>query len=141
MKHARQRAWQGWILAALVGAAVPRSGAPRDVRADPAPAVNFSFDNADVRLLIRLVGEITGRRFVVDERVTGQVTVMAPGPLPAEELYPLFMAVLEARGFTVIERDGASFVVPLPERTAVAPPVYGPREAVEIGRASCRERV
>ena len=134
MKFAQQQAWPAVALAVLFGAAASRAVAQRDGRvASAAPTVNFSFDNADVRLLIRLVGEVTGRRFVVDERVSGQVTVMAPGPLPAEELYPLFLAVLEARGFTVIERDGTSFVVPLPERTVVAPPVYGPQEALGEG--------
>ncbi len=86
--------------------------------------VNFAFDNADIRLMIRLVGEITGRRFILDERVAGQVTVMAPAPLPVDQVYPLFLSVLEARGFTVVERDNACFVVPLPERPAVVPPVY-----------------
>ena len=110
-------------------------GGALHVRAQsPAPAtVNFSFDNADIRLLVRLVGELTGRRFVLDERVVGQVTVMAPAPLAVDQVYPLLLSILEARGFTIVERDGAHFVVPLPERPAVAPPVYGPAEAVGEG--------
>ncbi len=86
-----------------------------------AATVNFSFDNADIRLLIRLVGEVTGRRFIVDERVVGQITVLPPGPVRLDEVYPLFLSILEARGFSAVERDGAVFIVPLPERTAPAP--------------------
>jgi len=111
------------IALAAVAAAVGGSGAAQEPRAGTVASINFSFDNADIRLLIKLVGEVTRRRFVVDERVVGQVTVLPPGPVRLDEIYPLFLSILEARGFTVVERDGAGFVVPLPERGALVPEV------------------
>ncbi len=88
-----------------------------------ARGVNFSFDAADIKLLIRLVGEITGRRFVMGDKVEGTVTVISSAPVPVSEVYPLFLSILEARGFTVVEREGTSFVIPLAEAapTAMAP--------------------
>jgi general secretion pathway protein D len=85
-----------------------------------ARTVNFSFDQADIRLLARMVGEITGRRIVVGEKVEGRITILAPGPVAAQEVYPLFVAVLESRGWTIMERDGTAFIVPLPEGPAGA---------------------
>lgn len=108
---------------AALAAAVGGSGAAQEPRAGTVASINFSFDNADIRLLIKLVGEVTRRRFVVDERVVGQVTVLPPGPVRLDEVYPLFLSILEARGFTVVERDGAGFVVPLPERGTMIPEV------------------
>ena len=88
-----------------------------------AGGVNFSFDAADIKLLIRLVGEITGRRFVMGDKVEGTVTVISSAPVPVSEVYPLFLSILEARGFTVVEREGTSFVISLAEAapTAMAP--------------------
>ena len=50
--------------------------------ATPVAGVKFSFDQADIRLIIRLAGEVTGRRFVVDEKVAGTVTVIASRASP-----------------------------------------------------------
>jgi len=113
-------------IAAVAVAAACAPAMAQEPRPPAVASVNFSFDNADIRLLIKLVGEVTRRRFVVDERVVGQVTVLPPGPVRLDEVYPLFLSILEARGFTVVERDGAGFVVPLPERGAIVPDIAAP---------------
>ncbi len=65
--------------------------------------VNFNFDQVDIRLLTRLVGKETGRQFVLDEKVSGKVTVVTPPRIPLDEVYPLFLSILESSGFTVIQ--------------------------------------
>ena len=100
------------------------------VHARPAPAaseqrVNFNFDQVDIRLLIQQVGELSGRRFVVDETVTGRVTVVTPEPIALDEVYPLFLSVLEGRGLSVIELDGLFRVVSLPDSASIAAPYIG----------------
>lgn len=120
---------------AAVATPVPRRGVPNPppLDAEPAapggpvaaapggPVVNFNFDAADIRLLAKLVGEMTGRRFVVGDKVTGNITVVSPTPVPAAQVYPLFLSVLESRGFTVIDREGATFIVPMIEQTGMVP--------------------
>ncbi|HEY8240139.1 MAG TPA: secretin N-terminal domain-containing protein, partial [Kiritimatiellia bacterium] len=81
------------------------------------------FDQADVRLLVRLVGERTGRKFVVDDEVSGKVTVVTPGAIPAADVYPLLLSVLESSGYSVIEREDAAYVVPLPKGGLTGAPV------------------
>lgn len=106
--------------------------APRRLQAPPAAGgVSFNFDNADIRILAKIVGEMTGRRFVVNDKVAGTVTVISPAPIQTSEVYPLFLSILESRGFTVIERDGASFIVPLPDAQGmlVIPEVTGSTNA------------
>jgi len=116
------------VLAALLltGAAGAQTNAP------PARAgyVNFNFDQVDLRLLVKLVGEMTGRRFVVDNTVTGRVTVVTPPQIPVAEVYPLFLAVLESSGYSVVARDRLLHLVALPERGIPAAPVVGGLEAV-----------
>ncbi len=89
----------------------------------PAALVNFNFDQVDIRVLAKLVGEMTGRRFVLDNAVAGKVTVVSPPRMPVSEIYPLFLSILQSSGFTVIERPGATQIVPISAGIAGAPVV------------------
>lgn len=122
-----------WILGLCIGLAAGLAvlAAPPAPALDPSaasriePRINFSFDQVDVRLLVKLVGDMTGRRFVVDKGVTGTVTVISPAPVPSSEVYRLFASILEAHGYAVVEREGLSYVMPLPERGVVGGQVVG----------------
>jgi len=96
----------------------------------PQASVNFTFSQVDVRVFIKVIGEITGRRFIVDEAVKGQVTVMAPH-VPASEAFSLFAKILESIGCAVIEGPDVNRIVLLPARTIPSAPVVG-----ENGRLS-----
>jgi len=118
------------LLAAALAAACPAPiSRAEDVEASPAQThVNFSFDQVDIRLLVKLVGEMTGRRFVVDDAVTGRVTVVTPGQIPVSEVYALFLSILESSGYSVVEKKDASYVVALPGRDLPDAPVVLPEQ-------------
>lgn len=95
---------------------------------EPAPAgagpasggtVMFNFEQADIRLVTQIVGKITGKKFIVPESVTGRVTILTRGPIPVAEVYPLYLNMLEASGYTVAERDGVCQVLALPAGPAL----------------------
>ena len=67
---------------------------------------------ADIRELISKVSEISGRNFVVDPRVRGDVTVISPQPLDAEGVYALFLSVLRVHGFAAIESETGIKIIP-----------------------------
>lgn len=69
--------------------------------------------DADIQTLITTVAELTGRNIVIDPRVSGEVTVISHQPMSDEQLYDLFLAVLEVNEFGVVETDTALKVVPL----------------------------
>ena len=109
----------------------PRSEAASN---PPGATVNFNFEQADLRLLVKLVGEMTGRRFVLDETLTGKVTVVTPERIPVEEAYPLLVSVLEASGYTVAEQAGTHRVLKLGEAgVASAPVVIGNEGGPQAG--------
>jgi len=58
--------------------------------------------DADIRAFVTQVADITGRSFVVDPRVTGKVTVLSSTPMNRDEIYDLFLAVLNVHGFVAI---------------------------------------
>ena len=74
--------------------------------------INFDFEEADLRAVIQAVAEFTGRNFLVDPSVEGTVTVVAPEPLTGEEAYRVFQSVLEVNGFTTVDADGVTKIVP-----------------------------
>ena len=63
--------------------------------------------------MISLMSELTGKNFLVDDKVRGKVTVIAPQPVTPAEAYQIFLAALELQGFTVVSRGPISTIVPL----------------------------
>jgi general secretion pathway protein D len=86
-----------------------------------APSVQFNFEQADVRLVTKLVGQLTGRTFIVPDGVEGKLTILTRGPVAADEVWPLFTGALEAAGYAVREEGGAWRVVQLPGAAPAVP--------------------
>ena len=108
-----------WWAAALCGT-VLFLGAARAAEPEPSGrSVQFNFVQADIHTVTKIVGAATGKTFIVPEDVTGKVTILTQGPVPAEEVYPLFLSMLEGSGYTVAERGGVHRVVRLPGAPAL----------------------
>jgi len=80
--------------------------------ASPVEAVSFDFDNVDIRSFIKIVSELTGRNYVVDPSVTGQITVTSPEPVPPDAVDEVFQAVLNVYGFVAVTDGGIVKIVP-----------------------------
>ena len=91
--------------------------------------VNFSFDQVDIRTFVKLVGEITAQTFVVDQGVDGKVTIVTP-PIPVDQVFPLFVSVLESAGCSVVQEKGVTRVVALSTRESPNAPVVGEGDAL-----------
>ena len=106
---------------------------PQQTASAPTPAaasgfVNFNFDQVDIRFLVKLVGDLTGKRFVIDNEIDGKVTVVTPAQIPISEVYPLFVSILEAEGCAIVEREGISRIVMRTKRGTPIAPVMGENE-------------
>lgn len=77
--------------------------------------------DADLRAFVEIVAEATGRNFTLDNRVQGEVTVIAPGRVSDEALYEIFLNVLELNRLTIIEGDAVDRIVPLDIARELAP--------------------
>jgi general secretion pathway protein D len=74
--------------------------------------VTIDFDNVDIRVLIRFVSELTGRNFLLDERVKGKVTVISSRKIAVDEVYNVLQSVFEIYGFTAVQAGDVIKVVP-----------------------------
>ncbi len=95
-------------------------------RSDTA-VINFTFDQVDIPTFVKLVGEITGKRFVVGDSIDGKITVVSP-KVDRSEVYPLFLSILESAGCSVLEDGNILRVVKLTSRPVQLASVIGPDE-------------
>ncbi len=72
----------------------------------------LNLKDADIGTLITTVGEITGQNFIVDPRVKGQVTVISTTPMSPEDIYGVFLSVLQVHGFAAVPAGPVTKIVP-----------------------------
>jgi type II secretory pathway component GspD/PulD (secretin) len=75
--------------------------------------VYLNYRNVDILQMITLMSELTGRNFLVDDKVRGRMTLIAPQPVTRAEAYQIFLAALTMQGFTVVSQGPISTIVPL----------------------------
>ncbi|MGZ7882690.1 type II secretion system secretin GspD [Acinetobacter soli] len=68
--------------------------------------------DADLTAFINEVADITGKNFAVDPRVRGNVTVISNKPLTRDEVYDLFLGVLNVNGVVAIPSGNTIKLVP-----------------------------
>ena len=62
-----------------------------------------NYKEADIRQIVEAVGEITGKTFIIDPRVSGQkVTMISSTPMSPEAFYEAFLSVLEVHQYAAV---------------------------------------
>ena len=69
--------------------------------------------NADIQAFISQIADMTGKNFVVDPRVRARdVTVVSTKALSADEVYELFLSVLQVHGYAAVPAGDIIKIVP-----------------------------
>jgi len=74
--------------------------------------VTIDFDDVDIALFVKFISELTGKNFVIDQRVKGKVTIISPTKITVDEAYKVFESVLEVNGFTTVPAGNITKIVP-----------------------------
>jgi general secretion pathway protein D len=72
----------------------------------------LSLENADINAVISTVAELTGRNFIVDPKVRGKVTIISGREMSVNDLYEVFLSVLQVHGYVAIPDGNATKIVP-----------------------------
>jgi general secretion pathway protein D len=74
----------------------------------PTDKVDLQLEDADLGELVRVIGELTGKRFVIasPKLAKTKASVYAPQKVTVAEAYQAFLAVLTANGLTVVPQAG-----------------------------------
>ena len=74
--------------------------------------ITLNLNGADIHAFIGAVSEITGKNFIIDPRVKGQITVVSAAPTDPAALYEVFLSVLNVHGFTAVDAGNVTKIVP-----------------------------
>ncbi|MCA9602252.1 MAG: hypothetical protein KC417_09520, partial [Myxococcales bacterium] len=73
------------------------------VPTSPRARVTFNLEDADLPDLVRLISNLTGKRFILSSKVRSlKATVFAPTQVTVAEAYNAFLSILEVNGMTVV---------------------------------------
>lgn len=88
---------------ATTRATEPPDGPPVDKKEihNNAKTVVMSFDKRDLAEVIQFVSQFTQRNFILPERVAGKITILSNSPIPADEVWNVFVAALDANNWAV----------------------------------------
>ena len=78
----------------------------------PAEKVTLNFSDADLVAVINSVSQITGKNFIIDPRVKGKINVVSSKPLNEEEVYNVFLSILQVHGFATVPTKNAIKIIP-----------------------------
>ncbi|NWA05639.1 type II secretion system secretin GspD [Pseudomonas gingeri] len=95
--------------------------------------VQLNFVDADIQAVVRALSRSTGRQFLVDPRVKGNLTLVSEGEVPAHRAYDMLLAALRMQGFSVVDVGGVSQVVPEADAKLLGGPIYSADRPAENG--------
>ncbi|MGB3457545.1 MAG: type II secretion system secretin GspD [Litorimonas sp.] len=107
---------------AALGLAVSALYLPVAAQAQTADHI-ISLERADIRDFIDDVAVVTGRTFLVDPRVEGQVTISSEQALSDAEVFSVFKEVLRVHGYTLVRTPGGEYRITLLQGSAQDAPL------------------
>ncbi len=77
---------------------------PEDITNENFPELIESFDypNANIADVVTAISELTGKNFIIDPQVRGNITIIAPTQITVAEAYRAFLSALAMNRFTVV---------------------------------------
>ena len=93
------------VSAALILVAGPATAADDE-------AVSLNFVNAEIDAVIKAIGKITGRNFLIDPRVRGNLNIVTNTPVPKSLTFDILLSALRLQGYTAVESAGVIKIVP-----------------------------
>lgn len=96
----------------------------------PGARITFNLQDADLPDLIRAIGNITGKRFILGGKVRSiKTTIYSPTKVTPAEAYQAFLSVLETNGMTVVPAGRYLKIEETAGAVTNSLPTYSPGEA------------
>ncbi len=74
--------------------------------------VTFNFQDVEIQSVIKSVSKLTGKTFLVDPAVKGKVTLISSEGLAEDEIYGVFLSVLQVHDYAAIESGSVVKIIP-----------------------------
>jgi general secretion pathway protein D len=76
--------------------------------------ISIDFNDVDIEVFIKFISELTGRNFIIDRRVKGNISVISPTKISVDEAYRVFESVLEVHGYATVDAGEITKIIPSP---------------------------
>ncbi|MCW9014210.1 MAG: type II secretion system secretin GspD [Gammaproteobacteria bacterium] len=77
-----------------------------------ADQITLNLKEADIRALISTVSKFTGKNFVIDPRVKAKVTIVSAKTMSEDEVYEVFLSILQVHGYAAVPVGNVIKIVP-----------------------------
>ena len=77
-----------------------------------AKGVVLNFSDVDISTMVKFISDLTGRNFIMDDRVKGKISVFSPAKLSNDDAFNVFTSVLELKGFTIVKAGRVYKIIP-----------------------------
>ncbi len=73
----------------------------------------LNFNNTELSEFLTVMGQLTGKNIIIDEKVKGKITISSSKKVPVSQAYELMKSILEIKGFAVVETRNAVKILPI----------------------------
>lgn len=125
-------AFLGWLLVLPAWAQLPESQ-PALLKKDAAArlrggSIMLNYEQVDIKLLARLMSELTGRNIVVDSTVNAQLTVISSREVSPNEAWSIFEVALNRSGFELYNHGSFYQVLPIKDAARLGQVLVNPHD-------------
>ncbi|MDD4882703.1 MAG: type II secretion system secretin GspD [Gallionellaceae bacterium] len=89
------------------------------------PKISLNFVNADIGEVLKAIGQVTGKTFIVDPRVKGTLNIASPQPVSKSVAYDILLSSMRLQGYAAVESNGVVRIVPEADAKFYALPYTG----------------
>ncbi|MDD2319025.1 MAG: type II secretion system secretin GspD [Geobacteraceae bacterium] len=68
-----------------------------------AKGIVLNFSDVDISTMVKFISDLTGKNFILDEKVKGKISVFSPAKISVDEAFNVFTSVLDLKGFSVVK--------------------------------------
>ncbi len=94
--------------------AAPMKPGPSPSEVSPDSFISIDFNDVDIEVFIKFISELTGKNFIIDQRVKGTISVISPTRISVKEAYAVFESVLDVHGFAAVDAGSVTKIIPSP---------------------------
>jgi general secretion pathway protein D len=95
--------------------------------------VTLNFDNVEIELFLKTMSEITGKSFVLSDKVKGKISFVSSEEVPQDKVYDVVLSILRAQGFLAVPQEqGIVHIYPAQEALKLSGSIFYGTEPPEV---------
>jgi general secretion pathway protein D len=72
----------------------------------------WNLHDADIKAVITTMAQLTGQTFLIDPNINGRVSIVSKKPMTVDELYQVFLTMLQTLNYTAVHQGLVTRIVP-----------------------------